>query len=116
VFGDGDVAPLVALLADRELLQRVVDTNGTVWRTGIDDLASVTAALREPWPGVLVMRSYRIDATSGYTYGPMVDPEFARFVWSRFTTVRSYPRRGDPHEYVLLMVHNERVAEVGGAR
>jgi len=118
IFGDAVVAPLVALLADRDILARHVDTNAKVYAAGVDDLASVRRTLSAPWRGVVVVRDIRVGETPtgesvSLASGPMVDDAFRAFVNERFERGAEFQRAEDPRETIVLLVQDSRTPRDG---
>jgi len=107
VFGDADVAPLVALLADRRIQDDHVDTNAKVYATGADDLASLRRALSEPWRGVVVVRDIRADGPYAIVGGPRVDDAFRELLDARFVRAKEYPREEAPGQSIVLFVQKD---------
>jgi len=108
LFGDAAVVPLVALLADRGIVSRHVDTNAKVYMTGVDDLLDVSRELASPGRRVVLVRDIRVNENLSLASGPMVDDAFREFVNARYTRAATFPRREDPREQIVLLVRNGR--------
>jgi len=113
VFGDADVAQIVALLADRDLLARNVDTNAKIYLTGVDDLASVRRTLSAPWRGVVLVRDIRVDGPYPIVGGPRIDDAFRELTNTRFERAAEFPRAEAPGQSIVLLVQNGRAAGDG---
>jgi hypothetical protein len=113
LFGDADVAPIVALLADRDLLARNVDTNAKIYVTGADDLASVRRTLSAPWRGVVLVRDIRVDGPYPIIGGPRIDDAFRELMNTRFERAAEFPRAEAPGQSIVLLVQNARPAAGG---
>jgi hypothetical protein len=113
VFGDADVAPLVALLADHGIVDRHVDTNAKVYVTGVDDLAAVRRTLSAPWRGVVVVRDIRVDGPFPIVGGPRIDDAFRELMNARFERVAEFPRPEAPGQSIVLLVQNGQPAGDG---
>ena len=102
IFGQGEIASLLALLSQRRILLNHVDTNGQVYRSGKDNLQDVTQALVEGESTALVTKEKRIDEQTSIFFGPMVDVGFREYVLRNFAPVQVYLSAHDPGERIII--------------
>ncbi len=98
VFGDANSAPLVALLADRQLTLGEADTNQMRFRSGHPSPADFIARLEAAPPCAVVLRENR---------GLFRLAEFSRWLTAHYTPILELRSEGESNHYTLLTRRTE---------
>jgi len=102
IFGTAEIAPLVALIADRDILLDHVDTNAKTYLTGVANLSRVLAELEAGRPVAVFTKERVVGEGGSLHYGAMVSETFREFVLSRGRPVRTWVNATRPEDRLHL--------------
>jgi hypothetical protein len=105
LFGQAEVAPLMALMSGREILANEVDTNGKVYLSGMADLDGIREAILAS-PGIVLIAKERLvegDGEGAIFYGPLVDEKFREFVHRTFDIGFPWVHVDNPNDRILFL-------------
>lgn len=103
LFGQADVASLLALVSGAKLLNNQVDTNSFGYQLGLVDTGPIIDSIKKGELDILISKQTMIDDKTSYYYGAMANTDLRNAVKESCFNIYTYKSLSFPNDIITVM-------------